>query len=75
MDYKPRNLSVYQRIPKSTATDSLKSARSYLFKWNGLEAMEGNLLLCEGLGHEGMAAGISKTPQWCFILTGVRQTR
>lgn len=58
MDYKPRNLSVYQRIPKSTTTDSLKSARSYLFKWNGLEAMEGNLLLCEGLGYEGMAAGI-----------------
>lgn len=36
MDYKPRNLSVYQRIPKSTATDSLKSTRSCLFKWNGL---------------------------------------
>ena len=58
MDYKPRNLSVYQRIPKSLATDSLKSTCSYLFKWNGWEAMEGNLLPCEGLGYEGMAAGI-----------------
>lgn len=34
MDYKPRNLSVYQRIPKSIATDSLKSTRSYLL--NGM---------------------------------------
>lgn len=70
MDYKPRNLSVYQRIPKSTATDSLKSARSYLFKWNGLEAMEGNLLPCEGLGYEGMAAGISKDSSVMFHFDG-----
>lgn len=70
MDYKPRNLSVYQRIPRSTATDSLKSARSYLFKWNGLEAMEGNLLPCEGLGYEGMAAGISKDSSVMFHFDG-----
>lgn len=70
MDYKPRNLSVYQRIPKSTATDSLKSTRSYLFKWNGLEAMEGNLLPCEGLGYEGMAAGISKDSSAVFHFDG-----
>lgn len=70
MDYKPRNLSVYQRIPKSTTTDSLKSARSYLFKWNGLEAMEGNLLPCEGLGYEGMAAGISKDSSAVFHFDG-----
>ena len=70
MDYKPRNLSVYQRIPKSTATDSLKSTRSCLFKWNGLEAMEGNLLPCEGLGYEGMAAGISKDSSVVFHFDG-----
>lgn len=70
MDYKPRNLSVYQRIPKSIATDSLKSTRSYLFKWNGLEAMEGNLLPCEGLGYEGMAAGISKDSSVMFHFDG-----
>ena len=70
MDYKPRNLSVYQRIPKSTATDSLKSTRSCLFKWNGLEAMEGNLLPCEGLGYEGMAAGISKDSSAVFHFDG-----
>lgn len=70
MDYKPRNLSVYQRIPKSTATDSLKSTPSCLFKWNGLEAMEGNLLPCEGLGYEGMAAGISKDSSVVFHFDG-----
>lgn len=70
MDYKPRNLSVYQRITKSTATDSLKSTRSCLFKWNGLEAMEGNLLPCEGLGYEGMAAGISKDSSAVFHFDG-----
>ena len=70
MDYKPRNLSVYQRIPKSLATDSLKSTCSYLFKWNGWEAMEGNLLPCEGLGYEGMAAGISKDSSAVFHFDG-----
>lgn len=70
MDYKPRNLSVYQRIPKSLATDSLKSTRFYLFKWNGLEAMEGNLLPCEGLGYEGMAAGILKDSSVVFHFDG-----
>lgn len=75
MDYKPRNLSVYQRIPKSTTTDSLKSARSYLFKWNGLEAMEVICCRARDWGTKVWQLVSQKTLQQCFTLTGVRQTR
>lgn len=60
MDYKPRDLAVFLPIPETQATDSLKTDRPYLYKWNALEATKGNPLIYEGLGYEGMAAGIEK---------------
>lgn len=70
MDYQPRRLAVYQPIPKCVAADSLPVCRPYLFKWNGLEALEGNPVPCEGLGYEGMAAGISKDTFVVFEFDG-----
>lgn len=60
MDYKPRNLAVYLPIPHVQSADSLIAERPYLYKWNALEAMEGDPVVCEGLGYEGKAAGIEK---------------
>lgn len=70
MDYQPRRLAVYQPIPKCVAADSLPVCRPYLFKWNGLEALEGNPVPCEGLGYEGMAAGIPKDTSVVFEFDG-----
>lgn len=70
MDYKPRNLAVYLPVPHVQATDSLVEDRSCLHKWNGLEAAEGNPVICEGLGYEGKAAGIGKGKSVAFCFSG-----
>lgn len=60
MDYKPRDLPVFQPIPPTTATGPLPLERPFLCKWNAWEATGGHPQLHEGLGYEGMAAGIAK---------------
>lgn len=66
MDYKPRNLPVYLRIPHTQAVDSLATDRPFLYKWNGSEAKEGDPALCEGLGYEGKAVGVGKNRSVVF---------
>ena len=58
MSYKPRNLAVFLPIPQTRSAEPLMKERFCLHKWNALEATEGNLQVYEGLGYEGMAAGI-----------------
>ena len=60
LSYEPRYLPVFKRIPHTETTTPLKEDRPYLFKWNALEATDGQPMVCEGLGYEGMAAGIGK---------------
>ena len=66
MDYKPRNLAVFLPIPETQAEASLPSDRPYLHKWNALEATGGTPVVYEGLGYEGMAAGIAKGESLAF---------
>lgn len=66
MDYKPRNLAVFLPIPRTQVAEPLKTDRPYLYKWNALEATGGTPILYEGLGYEGMAAGIAKGGELSF---------
>ena len=66
MDYKPRNLAVFLPIPETQTEASLPSDRPYLHKWNALEATGGTPVVYEGLGYEGMAAGIAKGESLAF---------
>lgn len=73
MDYKPRNLAVYQPIPQTKAAEPLKAERPCLYKWNALEATKGDLQVYEGLGYEGMAAGIPEGKTATFHLDNCRK--
>lgn len=72
MDYKPRNLAVFLPIPETHTAESLKPDRPYLYKWNALEAAEGNPVMWEHLGYEGKAAGIRQGEAVSFSFENCR---
>lgn len=66
MSGKPRNLPVFGRIPHTVADSPMKEERAFVCRWNGMEAVAGVPVFCEGLGYEGMAAGIEKGKSLSF---------
>lgn len=60
MDFKPRKLSVFNRVERKAATAPMTAERKAACRWNGAEAKKGNAIVCEGLGYEGKAAEIRK---------------
>jgi len=60
MDFKPRKLSVFNRVERKEATAPMMADRKAAFRWNGADAKKGNPVVCEGLGYEGKAAAIRK---------------
>lgn len=60
MDFKPRKLSVFNRVERKEATAPMMADRKAAFRWNGADAKKGNPVVCEGLGYEGRAVEIRK---------------
>lgn len=71
MDYQPRNLPVFKRVERTTASEPMRAERPVIHAWNATECTTGNPLACEGLGYEGKAAGISKGEALTFEFDGL----
>lgn len=72
MDFRPRKLSVFNRVERTTATEPMKTERSAIRVWNAMECTSGNPASCEGLGYEGKAAGINKGDKLTFDFEGLK---
>lgn len=70
MDYRPRNLPVFNRVERRLPVDSLVAHRPYFRLWNGMDSTEGNPIVCGDLGYEGKAAGIRKGESLGFTFDG-----
>ena len=73
MDYKPRNLIVYQRVEHQTDSLPLPACRTPLNVFNGMEysSISGNYTYTAGLGYEGKAIYLSKNSAVNYSLIGV----
>lgn len=60
MDFKPRNLPVFNKVKRTSVMEPMKEEQDILYKWNALECSSGSFVPCEGLGYEGKAANIPK---------------
>lgn len=61
MDFKPRNLSVFEKVKRVSLSKSMKEERSDIVcMWNASECNSGSFIPCEGLGYEGKAVNIPK---------------
>lgn len=61
MDFKPRNLSVFDKVKRVSVTEPMKAEQSNIIgKWNASECSSGSFIPCEGLGYEGKAVNIPK---------------
>lgn len=60
MDFKPRKLSVFNRVERKAATTPMRKESPAIYRWNGMDAKKGAFIAYEGLGYEGKAAGIKK---------------
>lgn len=70
MDFKPRKLPVFNRVERSAAVSSMAVERPAVYKWNGMDAGRGFPVAHEGLGYEGLAAGINKGDALAFSFDG-----
>lgn len=70
MDYRPRNLPVFNRVKRRLPIDSLAAHRPSFRLWNGMDCAEGKPVACDGLGYEGKAAGIRKGESLTFAFDG-----
>lgn len=60
MDFKPRNLPVFNKVKRTSVMEPMKEEQDILYKWNALECSSGSFVPCEGLGYEGKAVNILK---------------
>lgn len=61
MDFKPRNLSVFDKVKHVSLSKPMKEERSDIVcMWNASECNSGSFIPCEGLGYEGKAVNIPK---------------
>lgn len=61
MDFKPRNLSVFEKVKRVSLSKPMKEERSDIVcMWNASECNSGGFIPCEGLGYEGKAVNIPK---------------
>lgn len=58
MDYRPRELSVFEPVIRKRTRQPLPKEVKPLFKWNATDCSEGKVKAVEGLGYEGKAAEI-----------------
>jgi hypothetical protein len=72
MDYKPRNLPVYQRVSRQTDSSPLPAYRAPLNVFNGTQyaSISGNYSGTTGLGYEGKAIYLSKNSTVEYTLVG-----
>lgn len=68
MDFKPRELPVFNRVERKTATTPMIQEAPVLYQWNGMDAQKGvsTAIAYEGLGYEGKAAGIKEGDELVF---------
>jgi len=59
MDFKPRNLTVFDRVKETKVTTDLPTFRQPLAIWNGSD-FKGELQAFPGLGYGGKAAGLTQ---------------
>ncbi len=71
MDFRPRELPVFQRVERATASDSLPIDRHPLFSWSGTDYVEGTARTVEGLGYEGKAVAVEKGMKLAFDFADV----
>jgi hypothetical protein len=73
MDYKPRNLSVFQKLKEEKAAESLPPDRRPLFLFNGADhsnTNNSNISFIEGLGYQGQAVAVEKGSSLSFQMKG-----
>ncbi|MCD8318114.1 MAG: glycosyl hydrolase 115 family protein [Paraprevotella sp.] len=70
MDYRPRNLIVFNRVRRDTLRTPLPQTDDVLFKRNATDCDEGNVIPCEGLGYEGKAALLETGKSISFSFDG-----
>ncbi len=65
MDYKPRNLEVYRKIPEEHATGGLKVRLAPKYTFSGLDftAKKADVQLIKGLGYQGQALAVHQGKQ------------
>lgn len=68
MDFQPRKLPVFNRVPHTTTSQPMVADESYLAQWNGADCSKGKPLPWYGLGYEGKAVGIAKGQELDFEL-------
>lgn len=68
MDFQPRRLPVFERVPHTTTSQPMMDAVDYLAQWNGADCSEGRPMAWFGLGYDGKAAGIAKGQELVFEL-------
>lgn len=69
MDFQPRKLPVFSRIPHRKATEAMLQYPTPIQVWNGANASKGSPLICDLLGYDGKAASIEKNTQIKFGFT------
>src|SRR3546814_7140941 len=76
MDYKPRNLPVFQRIEGSTTTRPLPVNLAPLYVFNGTDftSITAEQVPLEGLGYEGNALAVQPERDIAFDLPHLRRS-
>lgn len=60
MSMRPRALSVFDPVQRVKIDTPMIEDKTPLHRFNGMDAVDGNPVNCQGLGHEGRAAEIRK---------------
>ena len=70
MDFQPRRLPVFSRVPHTEASQPMVKDPEYIAKWNATDAIVGNPIAWYGLGYEGKAANIVRNQKIGFGFEG-----
>lgn len=71
MDYKPRNLPVFERVKEEMATEPMVNYTKPLLTLNGTD-LQGKAQAVEGLGYEGQAVALGKGEEVYYDFAQVR---
>src|SRR5699024_9971832 len=72
MDYKPRNLPVFERVKEERASEPVVSYQQPLLTLSGAE-LKGNIQVIDELGYSGKAAGLLVGEKVHYDVDGLKQ--